>query len=447
MNEILEIYYLKNCSPDAAFQWLKDRKFNVEQEHCKPSQSGDCKENACATLLTRKDPLINLGIALYSKAPGSFRKLFDEAVTQKDETLITACLSNANIQSIVSYRLDGWHALPLILGIPTALESIITNDWAPDSAIEEIILKKGSFAELDEEAYLNLIEKLKDNLGFLGYFDYIHDQNLYPGPSPWDGARNAFYSLLEELDACDAVGYALAPVLEEFIIRNKYSSRGGQSEAEAGKLLNKWKYESDDHWVCPMMRTLIAIHWMKANQAMLRSKDKALRSAFYRSFNTQDFGDDWEDYLDSNDPEIFNLVYNQELWSDEVDRDKMLRLAERVRADDVYEATRQVNLISTLSDKYRREHPEYFKPNEPQPSSEQNGLKSDLETLMNEVSQISSTIDEIKQEIQETRKTFKKSTNRLSHELHELLSGVTEIKTATDFIKSKAINTKKSFFG
>jgi len=457
MNPITEIHYLRHCSADNAFHWLKSRRFVLESCHEHPKFFTGQPKGSLEVLYHRDDPLIRLGIALYGHNTDILSLTFQNALECDSDPLICACLENSYVACVFPFfigHIDDWEPIKILITKPHAMHAIVENDWIPDELIDRIIKREGVFEDLEDELHLELIKRLKNNASFLGSLDYVYDKDLYPGPSPWYAARKAFHDLLNTLPVTGASADAVTPVINELIQINQYYVRGSNDESCGRKLLKRWDKLENKKYVLPMMKTLLALLYLPKNQALLKEKDDALREAFYRGFEPYEFGYDFEEYIDSSDPIAFNMVFNRSLWRNSDAREKMLQIVEDAQSEDVYELTQQINTKRAISEEYETKYPEWFKSDKAA-----NEEARELRIVLSKIDELS---DELKERFNEAevsisnqlytsgeqvREKIASDSENLVEEIESIKYQLEVLQNTVNVVKAKAMTTKKGLFG
>jgi hypothetical protein len=168
----IDAAYVTNCSPEAAYDWLKQRANDIHAAGNRRELLSTVGEQKAAALLEwillrRKQPLINLGIAQFGRSSAIVRKAYYKAYYTGD--IGVRCGAWANIVVGPNELLaESWYT-PIDLkrlaelGAVAEITSLASNPKIGDQALVDLIQRCGAFAKLSETKYRQALVALGDN--------------------------------------------------------------------------------------------------------------------------------------------------------------------------------------------------------------------------------------------------------------------------------------------
>jgi len=365
----IDAAFLANCSSQAAYDWLYERRHTGDD---RPSLLSEAPKVLEYLLARRKDPLIDLGIARFGRSSEAIRRVFRRGNTG----VRCAALSNPHVGPSGIFH-DGWleeSDIKEIIrnGTGAELESLSKNKFLSDGALEHLIERKEEFSDLSDEQYIQMLVWLGrnprmsaeyDNRVLDGWAEYSHGRIF---SLAWDLARHlpatktnacVLYELLQH--TATPVGYDNP---EEVIERWRIEEKPKDGERPLA-----YSY---------FLRSRLA-DVLDADEQLLISDDCALRESFYRRFSPWKFKD-WPSFIERDGELAFDaLVENDELWKSEEVRGVLSDLAWKV--PDPHSSMDAPNTYRAVEERKRRQHPSRFSDEDAEYSNEPDAILRRLE--------------------------------------------------------------------
>lgn len=336
----IEADYLRKCSPEAAYSWLKDN-WTVPTRCPAYSHSfyvGEGKEGHDfleKLLVRRKDPLIDLGVARW----GYSKDALSEVFVRGGSAQRCAVLANPAFWSVPnreqwrttarseSLRAKVYQIIDEIVqrGHEYELEALAQNPYLDNSFYEKMLLRDGEFADLSDNAYKLVLRCLGQNLRMRE----PDESWQLDGYSTWEH-ENIFriaWKLTGTLPATEEWAEVLYALLEKVQPVWRLD--------DIDDVLERWRIEDDDEkkeqWPqssAALLRKRLA-DLKEPDKELLESSDYALRRSFYRRFNPTEFSN-WSDLVRRERQKglfYLSLCGNEELWRSAQERERLEELA------------------------------------------------------------------------------------------------------------------------
>jgi hypothetical protein len=352
----IEATYLSKCTPQAAYDWLFERRTKDVYGYC---QSYDATLEYI--LLRRNEPLIDLAIARFGHSSKGIEKVF----LRGSSGVRCAALSNPHIGYIRGCSFNNGYGNSIVIdaalhGTKAEQESLVKNVNLEEKVIEDLLSRKGLFENKSDDEYIRLLGWLGENPRMKTTFDdsgqrldgphsYSHDHVFFMA---WDLAETlpvtpkfayALYELLSGTKKVSATHFKDFPsVIERWRI---------EDETKIGKLENLYFY-----WLRRRLADLI-----NPDDKLLSSNDIAERQSFYRRFSPWSYKD-WPIFIEKDGKYAFErLVYNENLWMHKDTRKLLSDIAwENAWEKDPHQRLDAINTF-LAAEKYNREkNPNWF---------------------------------------------------------------------------------------
>lgn len=379
----IQASYLAKCSPQAAYEWLKETKFvgNKSELTSKIVCLEYNRQFWEYVLSKRREPLIDQGLAEF----GKWSKILMKVYLKGDKALKYAALSNpfafGGIWSWDRLNEDKIIRKLVSSGKCFELEALISNEGLNDEILESFLEKTGPFKTLKKDTYLHLLVKLGKN-------KRMQTSTESALPNEYDGWTEAQYShvfkvawgLTKTLPVNNNYALALHSLLENapkpYELKNLRETIKRWKKTVGGKKDPNKDTNSGFHWLRSRLADLLP-----ADEALSRSRDFALRNSFYRRFSPSKF-EGWEKFFDKDkDNFLSNAVGNENLYTNEENRRKLVDLIFKSKSSwDIYKSW-----YDYREEEYRKEQPEWFKDEEWQDEEEETPNLLEMENDIKEI--------------------------------------------------------------
>jgi len=340
-------YLLEHSEPALVFEWLKN---NQIKERDILGESRDELEEA---LLGRKDPVINLGLALY----GSDTKVGEKLYREGNESIKRAVLSGSTVSPGLLARSWIVKLLPAILTEwnDDNLAELFSNNLIPDDVLVELFERKEPYDSLADEKWVLLCGYASSN-----------DRLSTPYDSNWmDGWDEYKYELVFTSAWWLFDKFPRTPLAANILIGfgDKLVARAPH-DMEVMAVIEKWNTEldHDNADLFAMTRSYLANlipSFDDKFKTLKESDDLALRQAYYRNLQypkpddiKQGFEKDGEKYIDS-------ALYNESIFANEDAREALSKACWDAPDENSYMDL--PNLFNARSEYWASKHPEWFK--------------------------------------------------------------------------------------
>ena len=420
----IEAEYLSKCSPQAAYDWLYDRRIKDVYERCE-----SCDPTLEYLLLRRKDALIDLAIAKFGHSEAALKTVFYRG------SVGTRCaaLSNPHIGStFCNYIVVGYGnsiVFSAIEGTKAEQESLIKNSNLKVDLIENLLNRDGLFKGKTDDEYIQLLVWLGGNprikktyeetgLRFDGSASYFHDRIFYMA-----------WKLAEKLPTTQEFAWSL------YVLLSNTKTVSATTFEDFPSVMERWRIEDDVKSGEP---SLSASYWLRTRLADLvwpdhklaDSEDFAERDSFYRRC---DSSYEWSFFIEKDGVNAFNsFVYNDNLWKNEKNRKLLRDIAWDKNLNTDLDA---INKFIEVEKYYRKNHPKWF-------------LEEDLKwSDSNEaiVSRLEKDLQKLCQACDSMRNNSENLNSLVSVNFDRLLEGIKEIKNINSYSGDAISDSLKKF--
>lgn len=318
-------------------------------------------------MVRRKNPLIDLGIARFGHSSEAIRRVFRRG----GFGVRCAALSNAHIGPSGLIH-DGWleeKDIKEIIrsGTKAELESLAKNRFLNDDALEQLIERKETFADLSDDQYIHMLLWLGcnprmsaecDRRNFDGWAEYRHERVF---SLAWELARN--------LPTTKTNAYVLYELLQNTAVPVGYDN--------PEEVLERWRIENDPK---DGSRSLATSYFLmtrladvlEADDKLLNSNDHAVRESFYRRLSPWQFKN-WPTFIERDGELAFDgLVENDELWRSTENRKLLRDVAWKV--PDPHSSMNAPRTLVAVQERKRSQHPEWFAEEDAEYSNDQDAI-------------------------------------------------------------------------
>lgn len=364
--------YLSNCSPELAYQWLRDNSLPEGEANV---WDLDYERKTIEYLLLRRNhSLIDLGLARYGDSSRALQKVFGRG----DIGIRCAVLSNP----VVYYRLFFWDepALTAFLkeGSRAELQAIALNPYLPDYVFEQMIKRKGVFEGLSDNHYMYVLISLGKNKRFSTPYDrtILDCHTDYSYHSVFEAA----WGLCKTLPAKEKWAYVLCSLLG--------NAQPPVKLEDLDEIISRWRIDrpkkADEKYYNPgygfVLRSRVA-DLLDANENLLNSDDLALRKSFYRRFDPWKFKE-WPGFLEKDGEGFLEeaISHNMELWKSKEERKRLDDVA--WKCPDPSSDMMMPNDFRVMEKMLREKHPEWFYDEDDEPSGDTGAIIRRLEPAL-----------------------------------------------------------------
>lgn len=365
----LQAAYLAHCPPYAAYEWLRGHapKTAAEAREIRSSLDGG-PILAEYVLLRRRDPLIDLGVALYGRTPRAVRRAFLRGGSGvRIAAWSNVCAHGPLMTGIWADERD-LGALAR-MGSKSELRAMAANPCLGDHMITDMLAREGVYAELTEARWVQclfglatnprLAEKYGPDRPMDGYAEYVHGR---------------VFQDVWKLAARVPAEQEWASVLE-MLLRHCRVPHGLDKEAES--IIARWRIDAacqfDAKYYRPgpsfYLRTRLG-DLLKPDEMLLDSEDRALRLSYWKRFDPEkrpDWPTDVRRAFDAGTEldahEILNAaMWNDKLWRSEKQREMLHSVC--WAAPDERHSMDMPNLYRAAERRFRQGHPDWFRDEE-----------------------------------------------------------------------------------
>jgi hypothetical protein len=425
----IEATYLSKCTPQAAYDWLFERRIKDVYGYC---ESHDATLEYI--LLRRNEPLIDLAIAKFGHSNNGIETVF----LRGNSGVRCAALSNPHIGYIRGCNFHDRYGSSIVItaalhGTKAEQESLTKNINLKGKVIEDLLSRKGLFENKSDDEYIRLLGWLGENPRMKTTFDET-GQRL-DGPSSYSHDHVFFmaWELAETLPATQKFAHALYKLL---FGTAKVSAT---TFKDFPSVMERWRIEDDTESGKPtysesyFLRRRLA-DLINPDDKLLNSDDFAERESFYRRFSPLSYTE-WPSFIEKDGKGAFDgLVYNDNLWMDE----KTRRLLSDIAWKKVPDPNHSLNAVNTFLavEKYNREkHPDWFLDEDLGWGNSTESIDNRLEEKLGNLSKVIDSLeqsfkdsdsfirinfDRFKEEIKETKQSNSNSVDTISAKINSL---------------------------
>jgi hypothetical protein len=337
IQSIIDGKFLNLCPASEAVAWLKGKREAIQ--NLRFGFRGGENQHEEQTLTARNDPYIDFGLARYGWCAKACKQVYERGDHAIKCTFL-AHFPNGGFDRITN-------AFSLADQQPNGaeeLQALMTNTSLVDETFTNCFEQKGPFANLTEEDFQGVLCYAGDN----SRLSTPYDDSYLDGWS--DYSYHSVFKAAWELTATAPNTPRWANVLYQ-LLRN---CEPPPTSFEPIPVLSRWHLQDDYGFY---LRSRLA-DLLKADNALLNSKDPALRQSFYRRFNPASYQRWWE--FATADQEYFldEALWNQFLWRTAETRSELRRLC--WAHPDPRSNLDKPNFYNGREKRMREEHPEFF---------------------------------------------------------------------------------------
>jgi len=420
----IEAAFLACCTPQAAYDWLFDRRHTGDEGS---PWHFEAPESLEYLLVRRKHSLIDLGIARFGHSLPGIRKVFGRG----DLGTRCAALANPHVGPRTrSNRInDGWleeDELENLIrrGSDAELEALATNRFLNDDALECLLERKEEFRKLSDEKYTKMLIWLAKNPRMSAEYD----RRILDGWAEYSHGRvfSLAWKLARHLPTTKTNAYVLYKLLEKTALPVGYDNP--EEVLERWRIEEKSKDGSRSLAYSYFLRTRLA-DVIKPEDKLLVSDDPAVRESFYRRFLPWQFTD-WPTFVDRDGELAFDaMVENDELWRSAGSRELLRDLAWKV--PDTHSSMNAPNTYNAVEERKRRQNPEWFAEEESEYSNAPDAIARRIEKKLDKVVDAVEALPDVERLLGRIEGADKYSQNEFSQELHRLRDELLEAISVT----------------
>ena len=421
----IEATYLSYCSPQAAYEWLYERRILDHYGYC-----ASFDKALEYILLKRNEPLIDLGIAKYGHSDRGIQTVFKRG----DVGMKCAALGNPHVGYVKGCNGNGLGVSEQRLerrairyGTNAEQEALIKNPNLGENVIEDLLKRKGLFDNASDNVYIQYLKWLGQNprmkLTYALTGQEIHQHDMF-AECRHDGIIHLAWKLAETLPATQNFAMALYNLLlGTYEITNIYK--------DYPSLIERWRIEDGaesgepSNYPSYYLRSRIADQ-AKPNDKLLNSRDFAERESFYRRFSPYDYKK-WPSFIQEDGEKAFDsIVLNDNLWRSGEHRKKLEEIAFENLPDSVRAIHRMGSFKSIEKDR-RARHPNWF-------LEENQEWANSTEAI---VRRLEKSLAKISSEVTSVDNSFKDSIQQLNSSCNRIESKTNNTKDSLSFLDSK----------
>jgi hypothetical protein len=374
--------FLNHCSPDKAYEWLSTNWRSPEGARASLSERWELERERKVLeylLLSRKNPLIDLGLAQFGCTPYVLRTVF----ARGGAGVRCAVLANPLLFDSSLLREDSVINLRAIIkrGNRRELEALALNAHLPDAFYEHLINRTEYFAELSELDYKFMLYRLGDN----ARLSTPYDDTYLDG---WDDYKyHGVFTAAWQLSATVPTTQEWAAVLVHLL----YNAQLPVGFKDVEHVIERWRIDApkkeDDRYYNPGygfdLRSRLA-DLLEADERLLNSPDLALRRSFYRRFSPWKFKN-WPEFLEKDGEEFVQEAVrgNFSLWKTAEERDRLRQVA--WDCPDPHSDMMVPNIYRGREKSLRKEHPEWFYDKDDEHSADPSAVARRIEKLLKSI--------------------------------------------------------------
>jgi hypothetical protein len=338
--QIVDAKFLSVCPPTEAVQWLRAARSGIGTTNSITRKDYSHQEK---TLADRNDPYIDFGLARYGTSEAAGR--------------IVYARGDLGIRCAYLVHFPGggfaWrNNFELASSPPQELEelcALVKNPSLADETFKKCFEKQKVFEPLTDEAFQSVLVAVSDNDRLMTPYD---DKYM-------DGyADYSYHSVFEaawKMTLTAPITAKWASVLYHLLYRCL-----PPHSFDAVTAIKRWYFpptkegEMRDYGF--YLRSRLA-DLLKADDALLKSRDAALRTSFYRRFDPGAYRR-WPDFVSDVEYFLDNAVRNKLLWRGRELRSVLNKLC--WDHPDPHSSLEMPNAYNSVEDLMLKEHPEWF---------------------------------------------------------------------------------------
>ena len=347
-NQEFTSYWLSHASADMVFEWLEENKpvgrFDDGRE-----------EEIEKILIERKEPLIDLGLALYGHQPETGLSLFRSG----DRTIKKAALAGTS----VSFNLFGcWVETSGVLkellesfdDELDLLKSFLSNKFMPDELLVSLYERRAPFGSLTDKQWCMAIGRTSSNSRLStpydgewdGYAEYSYDKVFTAG-----------WKLFETLPVDEKSVFALSALGHKLLPHKPH-------DMDVFATIKRWEIDSDKEWFdwhCEQCRFALAGligEYQSEFKSLKDSDDIVVRESYYRRFRAYKPEEVRELFERDNDKFLDAALYNSKLYMNEAVREELRQCCWDYKHP--HHELDYPNAFRRQVERFTQEHPEWF---------------------------------------------------------------------------------------
>ena len=300
--QIIDAKFLSVCPQTEAVQWLRETRSGIGRTNRLIIKDYSHQEQ---TLASRNDAYIDFGLARYGTSQAAGKTVYARG------DLGIRCTYLAHFPEGGFSWTDNFELGPSPPQTPEELCALVTNATLSDEMFVACFERRGIFERLHEEAFQSILVAASSNVRL----STPYDDRFMDGYS--DYSYHRVFAAAWALTTTAPVTARWASILNH-LLDHCLSPHGFDAVAA----LRRWYFpptkEGEIRDYGFYLRSRLA-DLLNADDALLKSKDAALRSSFYRRFDPRAYRE-WPNFVSDVEYFLDNAVHNKSLW-----RDKALR--------------------------------------------------------------------------------------------------------------------------
>jgi hypothetical protein len=375
--------FLKNCSPDKAYDWLSDSAKSIEGTKLGFSRKSELQHEHRVLeylLMRRRHALIDLGLAQYARTPHVLRTVF----ARGGSGIHCAVLANP------FFFYSGWLSEGAVVNLVTVVqrgnrrevEALALNPHLPDSFYENLIKRTKYFADLDDRTYKFMLYRLGDNLRLSASYDDTYLDGYQ------DYKFHTVFTAAWELTTTVPTTQEWAGILAQLL----HKTQPPVGFKEVAQVIERWRIDplrkDDDSYYNPGygfdLRSRLA-DLLEADDQLLNTPDSALRHSFFRRFSPRKYKN-WPDFLEKHGEEfVQEAMQNNALWKSSEEREKLKQVA--WASPDPRSDMMMPNVFRAREKSLLEQHPDWFQAEDDEYSNDPNVVARRSEKLLKSIAE------------------------------------------------------------
>lgn len=165
IDKFVEIEILKSISPSEVLKYLNEKEKSIPYSRFGVSWDEELDEELVKILYDRNERLVDIGLAMLADQE-TVEKILNRNTKENvtDSSVLIAALSNRMIPSYICPKFIEKRIDSLVeRGSPEELRALLLNPNLSDEVINDALLKKNSFSEIDFDRYVLILHLLLSN--------------------------------------------------------------------------------------------------------------------------------------------------------------------------------------------------------------------------------------------------------------------------------------------
>jgi hypothetical protein len=342
VQSVIEAKFLSVCTSSEAVAWLREKRQGTTRLNSIFCEGNDSQEEA---LVARCDPYIDFSLARYGMCAKAGKEVYARGDTAIRYTFL-ACFPNGGFATLF----DNFDLADESPKTVDELSALVSNPSLTDDLLKQCFEKKKLFEHLSEEEIQTVLVAAADNPRLVtpynetfmdGWSDYSYHSVF---SAAWKLAETAPNTMRWASVVYHLLNRCLSPV-----------------DFNSTVAIPRWHFEvekdKDQRNIGFYLRSRLA-DVLRADEALLKSSDPALRDSFYKRFHPSQFPQ-WPHFAKS-DPEYFldAAMQNMNLWVSGELREWLSQLC--WAHPDPSSLMDMPNRYRGMDKQMRSEHPEWF---------------------------------------------------------------------------------------